>query len=102
MMIYKVGLKLGTSKQDDDENLSIIDKTKHPTKGKKKYKMERPISWQMKNPPKRKKDGNKGFRKKKIIINASRLTTTVPFFYQYWKHQTTSNFQKRTRKRPHC
>jgi hypothetical protein len=44
MMIYKVGLKLETWKQDDDENLSIIDKTKHPTKGKKKYKVERPNS----------------------------------------------------------
>ncbi len=63
MMIYKVGLKLETWKQDDDENLSIIDKTKHPTKGKKKYKVERPNSWQMKNPPKREKDGNKNFRK---------------------------------------
>jgi hypothetical protein len=36
MMIYKVGLKLETWKQDDDENLSIIDKTKHPTKGEEK------------------------------------------------------------------
>ncbi len=65
MMIYKVGLKLETWKQDDDENLSIIDKTKHPTKGKKKYKVERPKSWQMKNPPKRKKDGDKRFKEKK-------------------------------------
>jgi len=36
MMIYKVGLKLETLKQDDDENLSIIDKTKHLTNGEEK------------------------------------------------------------------
>jgi hypothetical protein len=36
------------------ENLPIINKTKHPSKGGKKYKMEgRPTSWQMKNPSKK-------------------------------------------------
>lgn len=34
MMTYKVGLKLETWKQDDDENLCIIDKTKHSTEQK--------------------------------------------------------------------
>jgi hypothetical protein len=38
---------------DFDENLPIINKTNHQTKGAKEYKMEGPKSWQTKNPPKR-------------------------------------------------
>ncbi len=52
---------LGCNRQDlsvivtlIDENLPIIDQTKHPTKGEREtFKMEGPKSWQTKNPPKR-------------------------------------------------
>jgi hypothetical protein len=77
MMIYKVGLKLETWKQDDDENL-------HWTKGKKKYKVERPKSWQMKNPPKRTKDGNKSFKKKIFHNKCIWINNNSTIFYQYW------------------
>jgi hypothetical protein len=84
MLIYKVGLKLETWKQDDDENLSAIDKTKHSAKGKKKYKVERPKSWQMRNPPKRKKDGNKSFMKKIFHNKCLWISNNSTIFYQYW------------------
>jgi hypothetical protein len=84
MMTYKVGLKLETWKQDDDENLSIIDKTKHSTKGNKKYKVERPKSWQMRNPLKRKKDGNKRFKKKIFHNKCIWINNNSTIFSQYW------------------
>jgi hypothetical protein len=42
--------------------------------------VERPKSWQMKNPPKREKDGNKSFRKKMFHNKCIWINNNSTFF----------------------